>query len=532
MIRVFDPTDKSYESNGNVVLKPLKATIFKEDNGDYYLDIATDLSYADYLGAGNLIIAQTPTGEQPFRISNCEKTKNVLTARAWHIFYDTENYLIASSNVVGKTGQEALTQLNSATEPKSPFSVYSDVEKVQSYICEKTSLYDAIMAVLERWGGHLVRDDRNITLATSIGQDRGITVQYRKNLQEITAEEDWDEVVTTLMPVGKDGILLNAVNPNASIYVASAVQYDIPYCKTASFEQAVERDDYPSDTAYLNALVTDLRNQATIYLSDHCLPKVNYTLKANIDQVTDVGDTIAVKDERLGLDLLTQVISYTYDCILEKYTQIEFGNFKKTLSGLIPTITASMGKALEGKQNSLVSGENIKTINGQAITGGGNLEPSQMGLLDFFYPIGSYYETSDSSFNPNTAWGGTWTLEDAGNVHVSAGTGYLIGSTGGASTVTLTASQSGVPQHTHGISVTDSGTTYNKFLVTNGNVAVNGTARAWTESSSSGKHYVYSDSAIGIVEPTATANNTAKNATTAHENMPPYIAVNRWHRTA
>ena len=28
--------------------------------------------------------------------------------------------------------------------------------------------------------------------------------------------------------------------------------------------------------------------------------------------------------------------------------------------------------------------------------------------IDLFYPIGSYYETSDNTFNPNTAWGGTW----------------------------------------------------------------------------------------------------------------------------
>lgn len=32
-------------------------------------------------------------------------------------------------------------------------------------------------------------------------------------------------------------------------------------------------------------------------------------------------------------------------------------------------------------------------------------------LFPIFYPIGSYYETSDMSFNPNTAWGGTWVLD-------------------------------------------------------------------------------------------------------------------------
>ena len=29
-------------------------------------------------------------------------------------------------------------------------------------------------------------------------------------------------------------------------------------------------------------------------------------------------------------------------------------------------------------------------------------------LLNIFYPIGSYYETSDTSFDPNTSMGGTW----------------------------------------------------------------------------------------------------------------------------
>lgn len=33
------------------------------------------------------------------------------------------------------------------------------------------------------------------------------------------------------------------------------------------------------------------------------------------------------------------------------------------------------------------------------------------GVLDF-YPVGSYYETSDSNFDPNAEWGGTWLSEN------------------------------------------------------------------------------------------------------------------------
>ena len=39
--------------------------------------------------------------------------------------------------------------------------------------------------------------------------------------------------------------------------------------------------------------------------------------------------------------------------------------------------------------------------------------------LDIIYPVGTYYETSNTSFNPNTAWGGTWVREDDGTALVS-----------------------------------------------------------------------------------------------------------------
>lgn len=33
------------------------------------------------------------------------------------------------------------------------------------------------------------------------------------------------------------------------------------------------------------------------------------------------------------------------------------------------------------------------------------------GAWEIAYPVGSYYETSDSLFTPSTTWGGTWTME-------------------------------------------------------------------------------------------------------------------------
>lgn len=346
MIRLFSQTDTSFSTNGDLIIKPLIAKVRKEDNGQFYLYIETDLSYTDDLTEGRILVAPTPQGDQAFRIWNPTKTKNKISFQARHVFYDAENYLIADSYVVDKNCNDALDHLNNATDTTSPFTTISNVGTVNSFRCVRRSLAEAIDIMLQRWGGHLVRNNFSIGIMSSIGTDNGVTVRYAKNLKDITASENWENVVTKLMPTGYDGIMLNSLDPTADPYIYGT-SYPIPYTKTVSFEQEIDRDDYPSETEYKQALIDDLRAQAEAYLQAHQLPEVNYTLKANIEKITDIGDTVEVIDERLGVNLLTNVIAFEYDCILGKYTEIEFGNFKKTLSGLIPTVTAYAERAAE-----------------------------------------------------------------------------------------------------------------------------------------------------------------------------------------
>lgn len=341
MIRLFGITDTSFSSNGDLVINPLRAKVHKEDNGPFFLDLETNLDYVDNLIEGNIIIADTPQGDQAFRVGNVEKTRFKIKTRCYHVFYDSENYLIADSYVVEKNCNDALDHLNMATDNLSPFTTLSDVQTIKSFRCVRKSLYEAISTVLERWGGHLVRDNFNIQIRNSIGQDNGVTVRYAKNLKEITCEENWDDVVTKLMPVGKDGVLL------PEMYLYSDTQYALPYTKTVSFSQEIDEEDYETEDAYNEAIIDDLRIQAQNYLEENCVPKVNYTLKANLEKISDVGDTIAVIDERLGINLITHLIAYDYDCILKQYTELEFGNFQQKLSNLVSGITSSTQQQID-----------------------------------------------------------------------------------------------------------------------------------------------------------------------------------------
>lgn len=156
--------------------------------------------------------------------------------------------------------------------------------------------------------------------------------------------------------------------------------------------------------------------------------------------------------------------------------------------------------------------------------------PTISQLLDLFYPVGSYYETSDASFNPNTAWGGTWVEDTKGRVTVAkadSGTFVTLGGTGGSET------------HRHDFKV--------------GMVRYYGTAVGMesTDNNTWGA-YSYSQSKYAKSFGTELTNrthtrNTALQTSTATltestqytvgdtdtaSDVQPYIVVKRWHRTA
>ena len=88
-------------------------------------------------------------------------------------------------------------------------------------------------------------------------------------------------------------------------------------------------------------------------------------MKANVEKITDVGDVIEVIDERLGLNLLTNIISFDYDLILKKYTEIEFGNFKKTISGFASSVQNDISTTVSdaiGSASKVITQTTINTI--------------------------------------------------------------------------------------------------------------------------------------------------------------------------
>ena len=153
-------------------------------------------------------------------------------------------------------------------------------------------------------------------------------------------------------------------------------------------------------------------------------------------------------------------------------------------------------------------------------------------LLDFVYPIGSIYMSVNNT-SPQSFLGGTWErIQD--KFLLSAGSTYESGTTGGEATHTLTTSE--MPIHTHIQNEHTHSQMVHSHGIGTGCIDINS---KWTSSArgvpvfandyTSNKKYTDYSNGTNVA---TTATNQDTGGGQAHNNMPPYLAVYMWKRTA
>lgn len=159
-------------------------------------------------------------------------------------------------------------------------------------------------------------------------------------------------------------------------------------------------------------------------------------------------------------------------------------------------------------------GKNLNVAGNATITG--TLTIAGKNILNYLYPVGSIYMSVNST-SPATLFGGTW--EQLKNRFlIGCGDTYAAGASGGSATHTLTVDE--MPTHgNHLYANTDwigQGASGGRYLNTDANMSSYGTSgRGWLLSSNE-------------AYPAGYTTGGGK----AHNNMPPYLAVYMWKRTA
>ena len=164
-----------------------------------------------------------------------------------------------------------------------------------------------------------------------------------------------------------------------------------------------------------------------------------------------------------------------------------------------------------------------------------SLKVARAALLDLVYPVGAIYMSVNST-DPGTLFGGAWErIEDT--FLLASGSAYAAGSTGGEASHTLTTDE--MAPHTHGSKSlsgtfnikksTESSGAQNNVAGATGIVAINHNYTGATYNTLQSGSGTKNASQIGI---NATHEHNSIGGGQAHNNMPPYLAVYVWKRTA
>lgn len=172
----------------------------------------------------------------------------------------------------------------------------------------------------------------------------------------------------------------------------------------------------------------------------------------------------------------------------------------------------------------------------QGGTGANNASDAcaNLGIVNLIYPVGSIY-MSMSATNPAELFGGTWEQIAQGRCLIGAGTGtdshsesktFTAGATGGEYNHVLTVGE--MPSHSHSVSSSSTGDHYH----------------VWYSGRYGGSEYSTSADAAGVgieqfSHKTLSAGSHSHTITigsngsdSAHNNLPPYMGLYVWKRTA
>lgn len=200
-----------------------------------------------------------------------------------------------------------------------------------------------------------------------------------------------------------------------------------------------------------------------------------------------------------------------------------------TILDMVSTATVLMDFKAGGKGIAIGKvSEKDKTLE---IADSWELEVHGKKLIDYIYPIGSIY-LSVNSTSPATLFGGSWTqLKD--RFLLGAGSTYSSGATGGAATHKLSVAE--MPSHAHDTpffnNMTNNGEMKSDFIGVFGKGVT--ASQALKDTGQTSTMEMWWINQTNTAEGNEWAYLTsAKGSGSAHNNMPPYLVVYMWKRTA
>ena len=349
MIILYEYTETAFTNNGLGCLNDATSCVVKETlNSEYELEMeypVNGIHYSD-IQLRRIIFAKPNSYDQaqPFRIYSISKPiGGIVTVNAEHISYDMSGLPVrgALENYAWYVNDVFEHIRNNSVYP-CPFTFSSDItEEKKSINLSKPRSVKAFLGtddgLLSLFGGEWEFDRYNAILHKKRGQNRGVSIEYGKNLTDVTQDEACSEMYTAVYPYyyQEDDGLQRLDDDVIKIL-------DTTYKNVYVLDLSSEFDEMPTQD--------QLREKAQEYINDNKLGEPKVSLKVSfiknpevIEALHDVrlGDTVSVKFIKIGVDTTSRCISYEFNVLTEQYNSIELGEPIKTI---VDTMTSTNSK--------------------------------------------------------------------------------------------------------------------------------------------------------------------------------------------
>ncbi len=355
-IEYYSGDNNNYEFDGDVTLKPNKATFKISLNGicEIEIDHPYDKEGRWKLINGNGVIkAPTPYSEgQLFPIYNIDKTMLTtgLKIKARHIFFDLYYSTTEDIRAVNCNCQRALNILLADTK----FNGHSNIKKINTCYFVKQNRIEAINGsnkdntIINRWGGEIFLDNFNVYINERIGEDKGLEILYGTNMLDLGLKENRKDIVTRIKPVAFNGRRL----PELFIDSPLINKYRIVYEKYIEFSNLKFKGDLQNESEDTEdgSIIFETKEELYNALREECKklfengidkPKITGNVKVAALSNTEkykfvkdlvninLGDTLTAKHLDLDIDIKVRCIGYKWDILKEKYIDVTIGDVVK-----------------------------------------------------------------------------------------------------------------------------------------------------------------------------------------------------------
>lgn len=339
---LYEASETSFSTNGIGLLRDaITCTVTEERGSSYELTMEYPVSGIHYesLTVNRIILAKPNMVSelQPFRIYRVSKPiGGIVEVNAQHITYDLSGY--PDTPFYAANIEQAFERIMDYAVVTIPFTIscliedYVDTDFTVDSPASVRSLMDKIQG---QYGGEWVYDRFTASLVPDRGENRGVVIRYGKNLIDATQEELCEGMYSAVYPYFKnDQYYIEATDRIVPVEGVTGVTNILTLDMSKDFENV------PSSST--------LQQAAEDYIVKNELDKPTVSLSISFsdlgDELVDIGDTITVYFEKLGIETTAKCYSLTYNVLAERIESCEVGDAKKTIADtIVGKVTASNG---------------------------------------------------------------------------------------------------------------------------------------------------------------------------------------------